>query len=181
MGVTLIVIPDATTVARKDGAIRFEDAAMRVDQRDAAPVELKRRDKIRRAERASYMGGNPDDLIKRLPQAGALVRANAEFQLTNPVRPIIVTTTRRQESYREVCVRQECTRTELPIASKPQPLGGIRLDAQVTGAALRGITIDPANGNIILLAEHNFLTRGLNLRDLAMALWLEFGPNRPQG
>ena len=37
--------------------------------------------------------------------------------------------------------------------------------------------IDAANGRIVLLGERDFLARGLNLRDFAMALWLVFGPH----
>ena len=57
------------------------------------------------------------------------------------------------------------------------PIGGIRLEQPLTGAALRGVKIDEANGNIVLIGERDFLARGVNLRDFAMALWLECGPD----
>jgi hypothetical protein len=60
--------------------------------------------------------------------------------------------------------------------SDERPLGGIQLDQPLTGAVLRGVKIDAANGNVVLIGERDFLARGLNLRDFAMALWLVYGP-----
>jgi len=104
-----------------------------------------------------------------------LAQANARLGLASQVER------RTVEHYRETCINGYCSRVDLPppTVGGGHPLGGIRLDQPLTGAALRGVRIDVARGNIILLGERDFLARGLNLRDFAMALWLVFGP-QPQ-
>jgi len=101
--------------------------------------------------------------------------AEADRRLGLPAR----TERRTVESYRETCIDGYCSRVDLlhpaPAAAE-HPLGGVRLDQPLTGAALRGVEIDKEHGNIILLGERGFLARGLKLRDFAMALLLVYGP-----
>jgi hypothetical protein len=103
----------------------------------------------------------------------ALARASARLGLSEPFEQ------RTVEHYRQTCIAGSCTRVDLtaePDVTRKPPIGGVRLDQPLTGAALRGVKIDAANGNIILVGERDFLARGLNLRDFAVALWLVFGP-----
>jgi hypothetical protein len=108
---------------------------------------------------------------------GSLAEADARLGLQAK------TERRTVESYRETCIDGYCSRVDLlhpsPATADEHPLGGVRLDQPLTGAALRGVEIDKVHGNIVLLGERGFLARGLNLRDFAMALLLVFGP-QPQ-
>ena len=106
---------------------------------------------------------------------GSLAAADRQMDLPGQSQRRII------EHYRETCIDGVCTRTDLHLSSPEveHPVGGIRLDQPLAGAALRGVQIDKADGTIVLLGERGFLARGLNLRDLLMALWLEFGP-QPQ-
>jgi hypothetical protein len=108
--------------------------------------------------------------------AGALAQADARLGVTS------VFEQRTVEHYRETCINGNCTRIDLqpPTNTMPdQPLGGVRLDQPLTGAALRGVRLDPDHGAIVLIGDRDFVARGLRPRDLAMALWLVFGP-QPQ-
>jgi hypothetical protein len=105
-----------------------------------------------------------------------LSEANARLGLTTQFER------RTVEHYRETCINGYCSRVDLlprTVATEEHPIGGVRLDQPLTGAALRGVKIDEVNGKIVLLGEHDFLARGLNLRDFATALFLVFGP-QPQ-
>jgi hypothetical protein len=176
----------AATVVRDMTLPAFEGIVSKVSGLDGRLVEIwkdAQHQRIARGQSAisiqDFYGRDPSILGKF--NAGELARANAYFGLPSPAPRITAT----QSHSRETCNQGPCSQTEFPLTPdsggrRVPPLGGIRLDSPVSGAALRGITIDPASGNIILLAERDFLVRGLSLRDLAMALWLEFGPDGPQ-
>jgi hypothetical protein len=120
-----------------------------------------------------FYSGKAEAATLALIGPGALAQADARLGLANQFER------RTIEHYQQTCINGYCSRVDLsapPSPSREHPLGGIQLDQPLTGAALRGVKIDAANGNIILIGEHDFLARGLKLRDFAMALWLVFGP-----